>query len=73
LGELFLIAKTARTQRGRKPISKRRSFGYLTNRYWLTLLFPRAAIVIDVGAPLSHAAFVVRELEIPAVVGCGNA
>jgi len=39
-----------------------------------TLLFPRAAAVItDVGAPLSHAAIVARELNIPAVVGCGDA
>lgn len=39
-----------------------------------TLLFPRAAAVItDVGASLSHAAIVARELGIPAVVGCGNA
>jgi rifampicin phosphotransferase len=39
-----------------------------------TLLFPRAAAVItDVGAALSHAAIVARELGIPAVVGCGNA
>jgi pyruvate,water dikinase len=39
-----------------------------------TLLFPRAtAIVTDVGAPLSHAAIVARELGIPAVLGCGNA
>src|SRR5918999_3855236 len=39
-----------------------------------TPLFPRgAAVVTDVGAPLSHAAIVARELGIPAVVGCGNA
>ena len=45
----------------------------ITNVGW-TLLFPRlAAIVTDVGAPLSHAAIVARELGIPAVVGCGNA
>lgn len=44
-----------------------------TNIGW-TLLFPRAAAIItDVGAPLSHAAIVARELGIPAVVGCGNA
>jgi rifampicin phosphotransferase len=44
-----------------------------TNIGW-TLLFPRAAaIVTDVGAPLSHAAIVARELGIPAVVGCGQA
>ena len=45
----------------------------ITNVGW-TPLFPRlAAIVTDVGAPLSHAAIVARELGIPAVVGCGNA
>jgi pyruvate,water dikinase len=37
-------------------------------------LFPRAsAIATDVGAALSHAAIVARELGISAVVGCGNA
>jgi pyruvate,water dikinase len=45
----------------------------VTNVGW-TLYFPRAAAVVtDVGAPLSHAAIVARELGIPAVVGCGNA
>lgn len=45
----------------------------VTNVGW-TPIFPRAgAIVTDVGAPLSHAAIVARELGIPAVVGCGNA
>ncbi len=44
-----------------------------TNIGW-TLLFPRAAAVVtDVGAPLSHAAIVARELGIPAVVGCTDA
>jgi len=44
-----------------------------TNVGW-TPLFPRAAAVVtDVGAPLSHAAIVARELGIPAVVGTGNA
>ena len=39
-----------------------------------TPLFPRAAAVLThVGAPLSHAAIVARELGIPAVVGCGSA
>lgn len=39
-----------------------------------TPLFPRAAAVItDVGAPVSHAAVIARELGIPTVVGCGNA
>ncbi len=44
-----------------------------TNVGW-TPLFPKAAaIVTDIGAPLSHAAIVARELGIPAVVGCGSA
>lgn len=44
-----------------------------TNIGW-TPLFPRAAALItDVGGPLSHAAIVARELGIPAVVGCGDA
>lgn len=44
-----------------------------TNVGW-TPLFPKAAAIItDIGAPLSHAAIVARELGIPAVVGCGNA
>jgi pyruvate,water dikinase len=45
----------------------------LTNIGW-TPLFPRAAAIItDLGAPLSHAAIVARELGIPAVVGCSDA
>lgn len=44
-----------------------------TNIGW-TLLFPKAGgIVTDIGAPLSHAAIVARELGIPAVVNCGDA
>ena len=44
-----------------------------TNIGW-TPLFPKAsAIITDIGAPLSHAAIVARELGIPAVVGCSNA
>jgi pyruvate,water dikinase len=44
-----------------------------TNIGW-TPLFPLlAAVVTDVGGPLSHAAIVARELGIPAVVGCGDA
>lgn len=37
-------------------------------------VFPKiAALVTDVGAPLSHAVIVARELGIPAAVNCGNA
>ncbi len=44
-----------------------------TNIGW-SPLFPLAkAIVTDVGAALSHAAIVARELGIPAVVNCGDA
>lgn len=44
-----------------------------TNIGW-SYLFPLTkAIVTDVGAALSHAAIVARELGIPAVVNCGNA
>ncbi|MBI9050880.1 MAG: hypothetical protein JEZ00_15775 [Anaerolineaceae bacterium] len=45
----------------------------MTNIGW-TPIFPRAAAIItDLGAPLSHAAIVARELGIPAVVGCADA
>lgn len=45
----------------------------LTNVGW-TPMFPRAAAVVtDMGAPLSHTSIVARELGIPAVVGTGNA
>lgn len=44
-----------------------------TNVGWTTLFPKCAAVITDVGAPLSHAAIVARELGIPAVVGCGNA
>lgn len=44
-----------------------------TNIGW-TLIFPlAAAIITDVGAPLSHAAIVARELGIPAVLNCNSA
>ena len=44
-----------------------------TNVGW-TPIFPKAlAVITDVGAPLSHAAIIARELGIPAVVGTGNA
>jgi pyruvate,water dikinase len=44
-----------------------------TNIGW-TPLFPKiSAVITDVGAALSHAAIIARELGIPAVVGCTNA
>ena len=44
-----------------------------TNVGWTPLLLQAAAVVTDIGAPLSHAAIVARELGIPAVVGCRDA
>ena len=44
-----------------------------TNVGWTPLFIHASAVVTDVGAPLSHAAIVARELGIPAVVGCGSA
>jgi len=44
-----------------------------TNIGWTPIFLRAAAVITDVGAPLSHAAIVARELGIPAVVGCGNA
>ncbi len=46
---------------------------FTTNVGWPPLVPRLAAVVTDVGAPLSHAAIVARELGIPAVVGCGDA
>ena len=44
-----------------------------TNIGWVKIFPKVSAIVTDIGAPLSHAAIVARELGVPAVVGCGNA
>ncbi|MFI5613685.1 PEP-utilizing enzyme [Amycolatopsis sp. NPDC051903] len=40
----------------------------LTDPSWTPLFVPAAAVVVDVGAPFSHAAIVSRELGIPCVV-----
>ncbi|MFW9855631.1 MAG: PEP-utilizing enzyme, partial [Candidatus Thorarchaeota archaeon] len=44
-----------------------------TNVGWTPLFTKTSAIITDIGAPLSHAAIVARELGIPAVVGCVDA
>jgi phosphoenolpyruvate synthase/pyruvate phosphate dikinase len=45
----------------------------LTTPAW-TSLFPRAAAVVtDIGGPLSHSSIVAREYGIPAVLGTGSA
>ncbi len=45
----------------------------ITDPSWTPLFVPAAAVVVDVGAPLSHAIIVSRELGIPCVVSCTDA
>ena len=45
----------------------------LTTPAWTPLFARVAAIVTDVGGPLSHGSIVAREYGIPAVLGTGNA
>lgn len=40
----------------------------ITDPSWTPLFVPAAAVVVDVGAPLSHAVIVSRELGIPCIV-----
>ena len=45
----------------------------ITDPSWTPLFVPAAAVVVDVGAPLSHAVIVSRELGIPCVVSATGA
>jgi pyruvate,water dikinase len=45
----------------------------ITDPSWTPLFVPASAVVVDVGAPLSHAVIVARELGIPCVVSVGAA
>ena len=45
----------------------------ITDPAWTPLFVPAEAVVVDVGAILSHAVIVSRELGIPAVVSVGDA
>jgi pyruvate,water dikinase len=45
----------------------------ITDPAWTPLFLAVAGVVVEVGAQLSHAAIVARELGIPAVVGVTNA
>ncbi|MGD9755078.1 MAG: PEP-utilizing enzyme [Acidimicrobiia bacterium] len=45
----------------------------ITDPSWTPLFVPAAAVVVDVGAPLSHAIIVSRELGIPCVVSVTDA
>lgn len=44
-----------------------------TDPSWTPLFVSSEAVVVDVGAPMSHAAIVSRELGIPCVVSCTDA
>jgi pyruvate,water dikinase len=43
-----------------------------TDPSWASVLFTAAALVVDLGGQLSHAAVVARELGIPCVMGTGD-
>ena len=45
----------------------------ITDPSWTPLFVPAAAVVVDVGAPLSHAVIVSRELGIPCAVSVTDA
>src|SRR3954453_11035663 len=45
----------------------------MTDPAWTPLFVPAAGVVVDVGAPLSHAIIVSRELGIPCVVSVTGA
>jgi pyruvate,water dikinase len=40
-----------------------------TDPSWASLMYPAAALVVEIGGQLSHAAVVARELGIPCVMG----
>ena len=44
-----------------------------TDPSWTPLFVPAAAVVVDVGAPMSHAVIVSRELGIPCVISATGA
>ncbi len=45
----------------------------ITDPSWTPLFVPASGVVVDVGAPLSHAIIVSRELGIPCVVSATDA
>jgi len=44
-----------------------------TDPSWASVMYPAAALVVEVGGQLSHAAVVARELGIPCVMGVPDA
>ncbi|TVX99210.1 phosphoenolpyruvate-utilizing protein [Mycolicibacterium porcinum] len=45
---------------------------HTTDPSWVSLMFLSAALVVDIGGMMSHAAVVARELGIPCVMNTGN-
>lgn len=45
---------------------------HTTDPSWASIMFASAALVVDIGGMLSHAAVVARELGIPCVMGTGT-
>jgi pyruvate,water dikinase len=43
-----------------------------TDPSWASVMFTSAALVVDIGSALSHAAVVARELGVPCVMGTGD-
>jgi pyruvate,water dikinase len=43
-----------------------------TDPSWVTMFMTVAGMVLDVGATMSHAAIIARELGVPCVIGTGN-
>ena len=43
-----------------------------TDPSWASIMFLAAAMVVDVGGPMSHAAIVARELGVPCVINTGD-
>jgi phosphoenolpyruvate synthase/pyruvate phosphate dikinase len=45
---------------------------HTTDPSWSSYFFVAAAVVIDIGGPLSHGAIIARELGIPCVINTGT-
>jgi pyruvate,water dikinase len=76
-GSTGTVTATARVLRGPEDFGAMR-FGEvlvarMTTPAWTPLFARAAAVVTDIGGPLSHSSIVAREYGIPAVLGTGSA
>jgi pyruvate,water dikinase len=71
------VTAPARVMHGPEDFGKMRTGDVLvasiTTPAWTPLFARAAAVVTDVGGPLSHGSIVAREYGIPAVLGTGSA